>query len=42
MNIIQGRFHVYEGYPAWLCALPVRVMRLLGVRLCIVSNAVGG
>ena len=62
---MQGRLHVYEGYPLWQCTLPVRfvkhnnvqrimtereernafiprIMKLLGVRMLIVSNAVGG
>ncbi len=28
----QGRVHVYEGIPLWKIAIPVRVMRMLGVR----------
>lgn len=40
--IMQGRFHSYEGYPLWKCALPVRVMKLLGVEHMIVTNAGGG
>jgi purine-nucleoside phosphorylase len=39
---MQGRFHLYEGYPAWQAALPVRVMRQLGIELFVVSNASGG
>jgi purine-nucleoside phosphorylase len=38
----QGRVHVYEGYPPWQVVFPVRVMRALGARLLIVSQAVGG
>lgn len=37
-----GRFHFYEGNPMQTVALPSRVMRLLGVRLLIVTNASGG
>jgi len=40
--IMQGRFHSYEGYPLWKCAMPVRVMRLLGVEHLLVTNAGGG
>ncbi|KAG1685954.1 Purine nucleoside phosphorylase [Nymphon striatum] len=39
---MQGRFHVYEGYPLWKCAMPVRMMKLLGVNTLFVTNAAGG
>ncbi|XP_068618764.1 purine nucleoside phosphorylase-like isoform X2 [Battus philenor] len=39
---MQGRFHYYEGYPLWKCCLPVRVMKLIGVRTLIATNAAGG
>lgn len=39
---MQGRFHMYEGYPLNIVTLPVRVMRALGAELLIVSQAVGG
>ena len=39
---MQGRFHYYEGYPLWKCAMPVRVMKLIGVTHLIASNAAGG
>lgn len=39
---MQGRFHYYEGYPMDLVTLPVRVMKLLGIKWLFVSNAAGG
>ncbi len=39
---MQGRFHYYEGYSAKEITLPVLVMKMLGVRTLIVSNACGG
>jgi purine-nucleoside phosphorylase len=39
---MQGRAHFYEGYSPAHLALPVRVMRLMGVRMLIVTNAAGG
>ncbi|MGH7476850.1 MAG: purine-nucleoside phosphorylase [Longimicrobiales bacterium] len=40
--VLQGRFHRYEGYTLQQVVLPVRVLRLLGARALIVSNACGG
>lgn len=39
---MQGRFHCYEGYSLWKCAMPVRVMKVLGVKKLVVTNAAGG
>jgi purine-nucleoside phosphorylase len=39
---MEGRFHQYEGYPLKQITLPVRVMKALGAKLLIVSQAVGG
>ncbi len=39
---MQGRFHFYEGYGMDQLALPVRIMRELGVEILILTNAAGG
>jgi purine-nucleoside phosphorylase len=40
--VMGGRFHFYEGYTAQQVAYPVRVLRLLGVKTLLLSNAAGG
>jgi purine-nucleoside phosphorylase len=40
--VMQGRVHYYEGYSMAQISLPVRVMRLLGAEIFIVTNAAGG
>ena len=38
----SGRFHMYEGHPAQIAVLPVRVFASLGVETLVVTNAAGG
>lgn len=40
--VMQGRFHYYEGYSMQEITYPVRVMKFLGVKTLLVSNACGG
>lgn len=39
---MQGRVHYYEGYSQRLITLPIRIMKRLGVKKVLLTNAAGG
>ena len=39
---MAGRFHYYEGYAAQDIVFPIRVMKYLGIKTLLLSNAAGG
>ncbi|GHV48790.1 purine nucleoside phosphorylase [Clostridia bacterium] len=40
--IMQGRVHYYEGYPISDVVLPTRLMKLMGAKALLLTNAAGG
>lgn len=39
--VMQGRFHLYEGYALTEVTYPIRVMHRLGIKKLLISNAAG-
>lgn len=39
---MAGRFHYYEGYTTQEVVFPIRVLKYLGIKTLVVSNAAGG
>ncbi|GAA0723587.1 purine-nucleoside phosphorylase [Clostridium malenominatum] len=40
--MMQGRIHFYEGHPMEVLALPIHIMKYMGIETLIVTNAAGG
>ncbi len=40
--VMQGRFHLYEGYSLQEITFPIRILNQLGIKKLLISNAAGG
>lgn len=40
--LLSGRFHYYEGYSTEDITFPIRLLKMLGVKKLIITNAAGG
>lgn len=40
--MMQGRIHYYEGHPMEILSLPIHIMKYLGAKTLLVTNAAGG
>ena len=40
--MMQGRFHYYEGHPMDVVTFPIKIMKKLGIKTVILTNAAGG
>ncbi len=40
--VLDGRFHLYEGYTPQEIAMPIRILKVMGIERLIITNAAGG
>ena len=40
--VMQGRVHMYEGYSSQDAVMPIRLMKMMGAEILMLSNAAGG